>query len=70
MNIVALRKNIEIKGSKPSIATLKEAIAMAVSEMNHHAAKGSLTSFELTRDRLNKQVDSYIKMRTLIVVKE
>lgn len=69
MNIIAIRKDITIKASKPSIATLKENIATSVVEMNQLALKRSLNSFQLTRDRLNTQVDNYIRMRTLTIVK-
>lgn len=50
---------------KPAIATLKENLAMGVLELNSHAAKGALNSFQATRDRVNKLVDQYIQMRTL-----
>ena len=69
MNIVALRGvNIDENAPKPSIAALKERIAVGIAEMNLNAPKGALMSFQLSRDRINKATDEYIRLRTLEVV--
>lgn len=70
MNVVAIRKDVEIKASIPPIVKIKEAIAIGVAELNYQAARGALNSFQITRDRVNQQTDQYISMRKLTLVKE
>lgn len=69
MSIVMLRADIELNDSVPSIALIKQDIATDIAEMNLHAAKGALNSYEMAKHRLNKKVDNYIKMRTLTLVR-
>lgn len=69
MNVFKLKPDTEYNASVPSIATIKEHIAIEVLELNEHAARGRLNSYELARARVNRKVDEYIKMRTLQLIK-
>ncbi len=69
MTIHLLRKDIAIDDRIPAIAEIKQHIAEGLRELNAHAARGTLTSYGLTQDRVNKHVDNYIALRTLSLVK-
>ncbi len=68
MSIHLLRKDIAIEPNIPAIAEIKNTIAQGLLELNAHAARGTLTSYGLTQDRVNKSVDTYIAMRKLSLV--
>ena len=69
MTIHLLRTTSTIDGSIPTIAKIKQDIADGLRELNAHAARGTLTSYGLTQDRVNKNVDKYIEMRKLSLVR-
>lgn len=69
MTVVSIKPNIQFKASIPAIVTLKERIAIGVLEINSHAARGALNSYQLTRDKINKLIDEYVLLRKLTIVK-
>lgn len=68
MSVHLLRKEYAINAVTPAIAEIKQHIAEGLVELSAHEARGTLTSYQLTRDRVNRQVDEYIAMRKLEVV--
>jgi len=69
MALTLVRPDHSLEAHTPLIRTIKDNIAMNILEINAHAARGSLNSYQLTRDRTNKLVDDYVKLRTLTLVR-